>query len=452
MIDVSTTISPGDRSPAKRESYLAELLSRVTQQHQAEIEAAAPDLAWLQGLRNDAIAILHEQPLPTTRTEEWRFTDLAPLVEFNFQPAAAELTSEIHTLSLPESADHRLVFVNGVYRPKLTNLGALPEGVFVGHLAELPARYRDRLPSYLGNQPGADEVFTALNTAGLMDAAIVWVEPNQTLDVPIQLLFLSTSGENPAIGQPRCLAVAESNSSITLVEEYVVHAENPNSVYFTNAVTEIWVGENAQINHTRIQRDSNQAFHIGKTAVSQVRDSRYTCNAISLGAKLSRHNLEVYQTGEQTQTTLNGLTLIGDDQVADTHSVIAYSKPHGSSNQVHKCIVADKAHAIFNGKISVPKLAQLTDAKQLSQTLLLSPRARIDTKPQLEIVADNVKCTHGATVSQLEGDEIFYLRSRGIDAENAQKLLVYAFAHEVINQIPIPSLRQTLSNVVAVTP
>jgi Fe-S cluster assembly protein SufD len=209
-------------------------------------------------------------------------------------------------------------------------------------------------------------------------------------------------------------------------------------------VTEVWVAGNAEVNHTRVQRESAQAFHIGKTVVSQARDSRYTCTAISLGALLSRHNLEVFANGEQTQTALNGLTLLAEQQVGDTHSTIAFSQPHGSSQQVHKCIVDDRAHAIFNGKIFVPKLAQLTDAAQLSRTLLLSPKARVDTKPQLEITADNVKCAHGATVSQLEADELFYLQSRGIDADQARSLLIYAFAVDVIDRIPIAARRADL--------
>lgn len=300
------------------------------------------------------------------------------------------------------------------------------------------------LPSYLAQQQGAEETFTALNTASFTDGALVWVEKNQTIVPPIQILYVSTATQ-PTIDHPRALVVAESGSKLTLIEEYVTLYDG---TYFTNPVTEIWLDTNAEVHHTRIQHDSDAAFHIGKTAVSQARDSRYTCNAVSFGARLSRHNLEVYHTGEQTETTLNGLTIISGEQVADTHSTIAYTHPHGSSNQIHKCIVDDRAHAIFNGKVFVPKAAQLTDAKQLSSNLLLSPKARIDTKPQLEITADNVKCTHGATVSQLDSDEVFYLQSRGIDEDSARKLLTYAFAYEVIREIPVASLREKLAAIV----
>ncbi|PLZ34304.1 Fe-S cluster assembly protein SufD, partial [Fischerella thermalis WC558] len=225
-------------------------------------------------------------------------------------------------------------------------------------------------------------------------------------------------------------------------------AKNAKDVYLTNAVTEIWIEDNAQVNHTRVEWDSREAFHVGKTAVTQGRYSRYTCNAISLGGRVSRHNLEILQTGEQTETNLNGLTVIGGNQLADTHSAIALNYPYGTSRQLHKTIVGDRAHAVFNGKVFVPKLAQLTDAAQLNRNLLLSSKARVDTKPQLEITADNVKCAHGATVSQLEDDEIFYLQSRGIDEESARSLLVHAFAAEIINQLPVPSLCEKLTQTI----
>jgi Fe-S cluster assembly protein SufD len=198
------------------------------------------------------------------------------------------------------------------------------------------------------------------------------------------------------------------------------------------------------VSHNRIVREGAAAFHVGKTAVTQARYSRYHCNAVTVGGKISRHNLEILQTGEQTETTLNGLTVIADNQLADTHSAISLNHPHGVSKQLHKCIIGDRAHGVFNGKVFVPKLAQLTDASQLNRNLLLSSKARVDTKPQLEITADNVKCAHGATVSQLEDDEIFYLQSRGIDENDARKLLVNAFAAEIINLIPISSLREKL--------
>ncbi|MBW4581333.1 MAG: Fe-S cluster assembly protein SufD [Tildeniella nuda ZEHNDER 1965/U140] len=402
---------------------------------------------WMKEIRDRATARVQELAIPSTRDEEWRFTDLSDLLQIRFQAGSKQAPTlsfdAIQPFILPEAVSSRLVFVDGQYDPALSSVDDLPDGVMVTSLAA-GAELLSDLPNYLAKQQGSEETFTALNTASLTDGAVVWVQKNQAIASPIQILYLSTATQ-PTIAHPRCIVIAESGSKLTLVEEYVTLYDG---AYFANPVTEIWVGENAEVNHTRIQRDSAEAFHIGKTAVSQARDSRYTCNAVSLGAKLSRHNLEVHHTGEQTETTLHGLTIINGEQVADTHSTIAYTHPHGSSNQIHKCIVDDRAHAIFNGKVYVPKAAQLTDAKQLSSNLLLSPKARVDTKPQLEITADNVKCTHGATVSQLDSDEVFYLQSRGIDEDSARKLLTYAFAYEVIREIPVASLREKLAAIV----
>ncbi|MDZ8258635.1 Fe-S cluster assembly protein SufD [Nostoc sp. ChiQUE01b] len=422
-----------------RDDCLTGLLNQVT---------ATKTEGWLQELRQGAANWVRHSTIPTTREEEWRFTDLSSLRKLQFNVEAGNFASLQFDI-LPEAANSRLVFVNGVFAPELSAVTDLPSGVVVSNLAGLSVVEQEGVRQYLAQAEGAQEVFTALNTAGITDAAVVWVKKNVVVETPIHLVFISVVGETAMISQPRCLVVAESGSQVTLVEEYTNRrSAEKEGVYFTNAVTEIWVGDNAQVSHTRIEQEGAEAFHIGKTAIAQARDSRYTCHAITLGAKLSRHNLEILQTGEQTQTTLNGLTVITGKQLADTHSAIALNYPHGTSEQLHKCIVGDRAHAVFNGKVFVPKPAQLTNAAQLNRNLLLSSKARVDTKPQLEITADNVKCAHGATVSQLEDDEIFYLQSRGIDENDARKLLINAFAAEIINQIPVPSLREILLNTV----
>ncbi len=440
-----------------RDAYLIDLLNQIVR----DVETRHDDISWLQELRERAVFWVRQSILPTTRDEEWRFTDLSFLWKIQFN---LETRGGASLQSLPEAATSRLVFVNGVYSSDLSSVALLPDGVVVSNLADLPATCSQRIQEYLAQTEGAHELFTALNTSGIVDVAVVWVSKNVVVETPIHLVFVAT-GEKSGISLPRCLVVAETGSSVTLVEEYTnrqdaksakkenVETRDGVSVeyfkYFTNAVTEIWVGENARVNHTRIETESAEAVHIGKTAVSQARYSWYSCHAVTFGGKLSRHNLEILQTGEQTETVLNGLTMIGGQQLADTHSAIALNYPHGTSKQLHKCILSDRAHGVFNGKIFVPKPAQLTDAAQLNQNLLLSSKARIDTKPQLEITADNVKCAHGATVSQLEDDEIFYLQSRGIDANDSRNLLVNAFAAEVINQIPVPSVRQYLMQMVS---
>ncbi|MBD2279775.1 MAG: Fe-S cluster assembly protein SufD [Aphanizomenon flos-aquae KM1D3_PB] len=418
-----------------RDAFLSGLLSRVTTKKSD---------GWLQDLRDGAVNWVRHSVIPNTREEEWRFTDLSPLKQVTFNNNVETLHgTSLQSMILPE-VSQRLVFVNGVYAPDLSNTEDLPAGLKVGNLDVLPGEV---VQEYLAQAEGAKEVFTALNTAALNDVAVVWVAKNVVVETPIHLLFVSVSGESPTISQPRVLVVAESNSQVGLIEEYTNHRDTENTekeVYFTNGVTEIWVNENAQVSHNRVVREGAAAFHIGKTAVTQARYSRYNCNAVTVGGKISRHNLDILQTGEQTETTLNGLTVIADNQLADTHSALSLNHPHGVSKQLHKCIIGDRAHGVFNGKIFVPKPAQLTNASQLNRNLLLSSKSRIDTKPQLEITADNVKCAHGATVSQLEDDQIFYLQSRGIDENNARKLLVNGFAMEVINFIPVASLRESL--------
>lgn len=437
-------------------SYLNHLLEQI-QGGVSEPQLPSQMSGQLQEIRDHALTWIKELEIPTKRDEEWRFTDLSPLLAHSFQSARfIPLENQaIASLILPESEHKRIVFVNGIYAPHLSDITEIPEGIFIGNLAELPEEFRDRLPHYLSQQQGNQDVFATLNSTGLKDAAVLWVEKNQIIEDPIHLLFIALPDNIPVINQPRSLIIAETGSSITLIEHYataeILGCSDRVKVqpYFTNAVTEIYLEENAQVNHTRLQRGSGSAFHIGKNAVFQGRNSRYTCHAISLGSKLSRHNLEVYQRGEGTETTLNGLTLIGSQQLADTHSSMMLNHQHGTFNQVHKCIIDDKAHGIFNGKVFVPQTAQFTNANQLSRNLLLSSKGRIDTKPQLEIVADNVKCSHGATVSQLEEDEVFYLRSRGLSEQMSRHLLIDAFAAEIIGKLPSPTLTQILSRCVS---
>lgn len=436
-----------------REKFLPNLVSQFRQLGKGK---TATSTYGLKDLRDVAADYLLSASFPTTRDEEWRFTNLSPLLEIPFTIAESnQLDISLADITLPVSYKQdefplRLVFVNGYYAPLLSTVQSSPipnvsRKFYGGNLSNAPEHYQARILDCLSNNKHT-EVFSALNIAGLLDAAVVFVPQNQAIDIPIQLVFITVVGTTPTMCQPHCLVIAEPGSRVTLVEDYVTIG---NTSTFTNAVTEIVLGENATVNHLRIQREGEDAFHIGKSAISQSRNSRYTCHAISLGAKISRHNLEVTQAGEGTETTLNGLTLIGGEQLADTHSFIAFNHPHGMSRQLHKCIVDDKAHAVFNGKVFVPKLAQLTDAGQLNRNLLLSPKARVDTKPQLEIVADNVKCSHGATVSQLEDDEMFYLQSRGLDETTSRHLLIDAFAAEIINQLPVAAVREMLARIVA---
>jgi Fe-S cluster assembly protein SufD len=406
-------------------------------------------------LRHSASDRLNFLQVPTTKHEDWKYTDLSALLKLDlYSPQVRddvdEIGKKIAQHALPEAANSLLVFANGVFLPALSNTTALSNGVVFSSLGTLNDivgvdAIFPYLDKYLGRHTDAQDTFATLNTACMTDAAIVFVPKGVSIEATIQIISISTQQDTPAIAHPRCLIIAESNSKVTLVETFI---GDDAATYCTNAVTEIWLGEHAQLNHTKVQWESKAAYHIATTAIAQMRGSVYTNNTIALGAQLSRHSLNIRQVEEQTETHINGLALIGDRQLADTHSCMAHDHAHGASRQLHKCIIGDRAHAVFNGKIKVAKAAQLTDSAQLNRNLLLSSKAKIDTKPELEILADNVKCAHGATVSQLDAEEIFYLQSRCIDAASAANLLTYAFAAEVIERIPVNSLREMLNSFV----
>jgi Fe-S cluster assembly protein SufD len=404
-------------------------------------------------LRQLASDRLETLAFPTTKDEEWKYTDVSVLGSLSFanQPVLASRSTNLEALIAnsiaPESLGNCLVFVNGKYRNDLSDASDVTEGLVIGTLATLGDRILPKLRSHLAQHPDANDYFASLNTACMEDVAIILVPKNLVVDNPVQLIFISAPqvGKSALITQPRCLVIAESHSELTFVQTFV--GEN-HQAYFTNVVTEVWLAEGAQVNHTKVQRQGNEAIHINTTAIAQAKNSVYKNQSISFGAKISRQNLIVQQMAAQTETSLTGLAFLDGEQLADTHSVISHNYPHGSSKQLHKCIADGRSHAVFNGKIQVAKLAQQTDSAQLSRNLLLSGKARVDTKPQLEIFADNVKCAHGATVSQLDAEEIFYLQSRAIDAESAANLLTYAFATEAISQIPIVSVQRSLSNFV----
>jgi Fe-S cluster assembly protein SufD len=406
--------------------------------------------SWLKDLRSEAGDRLNQLKFPTTKDEEWRnnnFSELtSKLDSLDWQaPTKESQLNPINFLDahiLPESAESLITFVDGKFSTMFSALEGLPTGVFVGSLTNfIKLKIDINLSSYLGKYADNKDFFVNLNTAGVDDVAIVYIPKNLSFTPTVQLLFASHTAE---ISQPRCLIIVEDGSCLNIVETYVGQENS----YFCNTVTEVYVGENARINHTKVQRESSSAFWISNCAIAQHKSSSYTNNSVVLGAKKSRSNLYIHQLGEFTETHLNGLTLMDGDRFADTHSAIAHNFPHGTSQQLHKCIADERSHCIFNGKILVARAAQLTNSKQLSRNLLLSPKSRIDTKPQLEIFADNVKCAHGATISQIDADELFYLQSRCIDLESAKKLLTYAFAAEVIIQIPIKSLRESLNQFV----
>jgi Fe-S cluster assembly protein SufD len=397
-------------------------------------------------VRRAAMDRFAELGFPTLHDEEWRFTNLAPLTKVPFRLAPRQrhgLTTEpLRNVIGGDTDCHRLVFVNGYFAEDLSSAGR-PEGV-LGLAAVLDAHPSWPEP-YLARFARYDEQpFTALNTAFIDDGAFVLIPKGAVIEKPIHLVYLSTARGEPTVSHPRTLIVAFPNSQATIIESYVGLESD---VYFTNAVTEIVLDENAVLDHYKLQQESPAAFHIATQQVQQERSSNFRSHSIALGGTLVRNDAGAVLAGEGCECTLNGLYLGADRQLIDNHTRIDHAKPHCASHELYKGILDGKARGVFNGKIYVHPDAQKTDAKQTNKTLLLSDDATINTKPQLEIFADDVKCTHGATVGQLAGDAIFYLRSRGIGLEEARNLLTFAFANDVISRIQVPSIARQLEAV-----
>ncbi|NJN75158.1 MAG: Fe-S cluster assembly protein SufD [Synechococcaceae cyanobacterium RL_1_2] len=437
------------------DTYLRSLLELAQGQETVCNEGT---VSWLHELRQKGAYQVAQSRLPNFKDEEWRFTDVNFLKDINFT-AAAKMEVPPHRLGefvMAETEQSHVVFVNGHYAPELSNTEALGDRVYVGGLKDLPIAQAEMLVNYLGQPSAQANVFSHLNTAAINDVAIVWVQPNAVISNPLQVIHLAVMDKNPMALwiQPRTVVVMQHQSQLQLVEHYGVISDrcsdtSQNRPYFTNGVTEIFLDRNASLHHSRIQRESGDSFHIANTAIVQHQDSRYTMVEISLGAKLARHNINLDQLGPNTESTLNGLSITGAAQVNDLHSQINLNHINGTVDQLHKCIVDQQSRTVFNGKIIVPQAAQMTNATQLNRNLVLSDKARVNTKPELQITADNVKCAHGATVSQLEPEEVFYLQSRGLTADAARHLLVDAFAGDIISRLPLKSLQQRLTQCVA---
>ncbi|HTS52024.1 MAG TPA: Fe-S cluster assembly protein SufD [Burkholderiales bacterium] len=412
---------------------------------QGQGQLPASPLSWLNGLRAQALERANALTVPTTRDEDWRFTDLSPLYKAMLEPSSQAVpvdAAAIEPWLIPE-ADNRLVFVDGAFAADLSALR--PEtGVVIAPLASALKRHGDRVQAELGRLvPGVDDAFSAVNTAWLRDGAAVLVDGERDARRPIHLMFVSARAG--AAVYPRALVVVGRGSRCMVIEDFVsIHQ----GAGLTNGVTEIHVGENASVRHIRLQRESAAAFHIATCGVRVARDGRYSGVSVSLGARISRYNLQVVQAGEGTDFQIDGLALVSGRQLADTHSFLDHALPHGRSRQLHKCVAGGAGHAVFNGKVLVRRGAQRTDSAQESRNLLLTERAHVDTKPQLEIFADDVKCAHGATVGQLDAEQVFYLRSRGLSDSSARDLLTFAFAAQIVERIALPSVVKRLEDVV----
>ena len=397
-------------------------------------------------LRRAAIAHFAATGFPTTKDEQWGFTNIAPLTRIDFELAAATDAPTAADIAPLHYGLAGLVFVDGHFAPRLSQLDALPAGVLVKSLRKALVEDAELVCQHLGQAAtSADAAFTALNTAFVQDGALVYLPKGTVLAQPVHLLFLSSGTQANTVSHPRVLIVAAAQTEATVVESY---AGLGSETYLTNAICEISVGENSGLDHYRIQRETAAAFHISATHVHEQRAARFRSTSITLGGQLTRNHVHTTLLGEGIDSTLNGLYVEDGSQHVDNHTLIEHTQPNCQSHEFYKGVLGDEATGVFRGKIHVHQAAQKTDAFQSNKNLLLSDSARINTKPQLEIYADDVKCSHGATIGQLDADAIFYLRSRGIGHREAIQVLTRAFAGEVLDRVHIDVLRDALDHLV----
>ncbi|HXN76312.1 MAG TPA: Fe-S cluster assembly protein SufD [Gemmatimonadaceae bacterium] len=430
--------SVSTRAPSSTEGYREDF----------EHQPAGPD--WLQSLRKEGMARFQALGFPTTKNEDWHFTSVAPIAERTFRPATRGGASsvgikraDLERFNFGENGWHTIVFVNGALSEDLSSKAGLGNGVRVSSLAGAIKTGPAGIERYLGKIAKFEQhTFTALNTAFINDGAFIELAVDAIVEQPIHLVFVS-DGEGAS--HPRNLIVAGRHSRATVIESYVSLRD---SGYFTNAVTEISVGEGAHVDHYKMQRESESAFHVGTVQIRQARDSQLHSFSFAVGGSLARTNIYTSLDGDAATCTLNGLYLTDGTQHIDNQTSIEHIAPNCPSHEVYKGVLDGRSHAVFNGKVYVHPEAQKTDGKQSNNNLLLSPGARVDTKPQLEIFADDVKCTHGATVGRLDEQAMFYLNSRGIGPETARVLLTYAFAADVLETIELEPLKVQLEKMV----
>lgn len=407
------------------------------------VKAALPGAtnSTLNAQREESITQCREQGLPNTRDEAWKYTNVGPLSKHDFV-FGTESTSDL--LSKEDLADyrfadlktHELVFVNGVFQAELSYSDSLPEGVSV----ESAKAHLERGEN-LTALPDSENVFVALNTAFMSDGAIVRVAKDTQLKQPIHLIFINAETDQSIMQYPRVDIVTEAHSEVTIIESYVAKGQ---AKHFTNALTSITAGENAQVEHYRIQDEATATYHIGNLFIDQQRNSRVVNHAISLGASLARVDTNVKLASENAEVVLNGLFMAQGRQHTDQQLRIDHISPHTRSDQFYKGVLDNASRGVFVGKVVVHEDAQKIESVQVNKNLLLSKKAEVDTKPELEIYADDVKCAHGATIGQLDDKELFYLQSRGIDEAKARSILTYAFADDVISRMRLEAIQQTL--------
>jgi Fe-S cluster assembly protein SufD len=429
----------------------------VTERFVAEFESFAGNgasgaPAWLKAKRESAITRFAETGLPHSRQEAWRFTDVKPIAGETFtlagRPGVSPAARQAAESLLLGGADrHAAVFVNGHFVPELSSLERLPDGVKLGSLRVALESDAQLLEAHLARYAKDERnPLTALSTAFISDGGFAYLPDDVVLEQPLQLVFLAdaVSGDNP-MWHPRNLVLAGRGAQGSVVESYVALGD---ATYWTNAVTEVVLGENAKVDTYRVQRESERAFHTATTESYQGRDSVFKLVNFTLGAQLSRQDINAVLDGEGADCTLDGLSMLEGRQHTDHHTTLEHAQPHCTSWEYFNGVFDEKARGVFTGRIIVRPGAQQTDSKQTNNNLLLSESARADSQPQLEIYADDVKCTHGATLGPIDDDHMFYLQSRGLSREEARRLLTYGFGSEILEAVKLDELKQQLDRIV----
>jgi len=424
-----------------KEQYLS-----AFRQERAGVAKATP--AWLKALREAGIASFDALGFPTSKNEDWKHTSVEVIAAQNFAAANGEAKSlraeDIFARAMIDLQAPRLVFINGRYSSQMSAIGSSADGVGIKSLAEFIKEDDPKVASQLGRYAKPQhQAFVALNTAFLDDGAVVSIPVNRHLEQPIYLLFVSTAANQPVVSYPRTLILLGAGSEAKIVECYLGIGAG---VYFCNAVTELVGGAGSIVEHLRLQQESDVGFHIGTLEANLARDCQLTAHALSLSGALVRNHVRVILNGEGAECRLNGLYLADGNQHVDNFTEIEHAQPRAISLELYKGILGGSAHGVFNGKIVVHKDAQKSNARQTNKNLLLSANAAVHTKPQLEIYADDVKCSHGSTIGQLDADATFYLRSRGLDGDQARSMLSFAFASDMVSRIQIEPMRRRLDD------
>ncbi|HEY6333426.1 MAG TPA: Fe-S cluster assembly protein SufD [Blastocatellia bacterium] len=400
---------------------------------------------WIQSVKSDARDRFIALGLPTTRLEQWKYTNVAPVARIPFKPAGNGFKgslADIGVTGIVASEVTRLQFINGHYSAELS-ITVAGNGLTAGSLAQLIESDDETVRTHLARHVDyKDHSFVALNTSLLDDGAFIQIPSRLVLEEPIYIVFHSEAPSVETFTNPRVLIIAGESSQVAVVELYTGSGKCP---YLTNAVTEVVLGENAIVDHYKLQQEADSAYHISTVQVHQSRCSTFHSHSVSVGGLLVRNDVNVVLDGEGDQCTLDGLYVESGEQHVDNHTLIDHAKSNGSSRELYKGILDDKSTGVFNGSVIVRKDAQKTDALQSNKNLLLSEGAEINTKPQLEIFADDVKCSHGATIGQIDQEALFYLRSRGLDSQAARGLLLYAFSNEILDRMKCAPVRSLIA-------